>query len=370
MSMNVLMISKALVVGAYHSKLEEIARLGIHLDVVFPERWGRQKAEKYQGNNYKIHMLPIVFSGKNHFHFYLHLSTLIQQIHPDIINVDEESYSFITYYAVRYGRSFGIPTLFFNWQNICKKYPWPFSAMERYSIKYATAGIAGNREAKEVLHKKKCSIPIYVIPQFGVDSTLFSKQAQSDLRKTITGSSDAFVIGFSGRLVEEKGIRDLIVACSGLPSHAHLVLIGGGPLRNSFVRQASSLGMGKRFHIIDSVISTEMPKYLNTLDCLVLPSLTKNNWKEQFGRILIEAMACEVPVIGSNSGEIPNVIGQAGRIFPEGDIPSLQKAIKELMLNRTLCFEMGKKGRRHILKNYTQKKIAEDTVDVYRKIVK
>jgi glycosyltransferase involved in cell wall biosynthesis len=369
LSIHVLMISKALINGAYHKKLEEIARLGITLDVVIPEKWGDQKAEQIQGNGYTIHVLPVVFSGKNHFHYYPSLSTLIKKTKPDIIHVDEESYSFITYSVIRQARNLKIPTLFFNWQNILKNFQWPFSAMERYSMKYAAAGIAGNREAKDVLLKKGCSIPIHVIPQFGVDCTLFSRQDQSELRKTIIGNIDAFVVGFSGRFVEEKGIRDLISACSRLSSQVHLVLIGGGPLRNDFVQQASSLGMGIRFHIIDSVVSTEMPKYLNILDCLVLASLTRINWKEQFGRVLIEAMACEVPVIGSSSGEIPNVIGQAGRIFPEGDIYALQKTLQELVLNRTLCLEMGKEGRRRVLENYTQKKIAEDTAYVYSEIV-
>jgi glycosyltransferase involved in cell wall biosynthesis len=364
------MISKALVVGAYHTKLEEIIRLGVNLDVVIPESWGRQKAERIQGHGYTLHILPVVLSGKNHFHYYPSLSALIKKIKPDIIHVDEESFSIVTYLVMRQARALGIPTIFFNWQNIFKNNPWPFSAMERYSMKYAAAGIAGNREAKEVLLKKGCTIPIYVIPQFGVDSTLFSKQVQSDLRKTIVGETDAFVIGFSGRFVEEKGIRDLISACSRLSSQVHLVLIGGGPLRNDLLRQASSLGMGKRFHIIDSVKSVEMPKYLNILDCLVLPSLTRKNWKEQFGRVLIEAMACEVPVIGSSSGEIPNVIAHAGHIFPEGNIPALQKILQELMLNRTLCVELGKEGRRWVLENYTQKKIAEDTVNIYRNIAK
>lgn len=369
-SIHVLMISKALIVGAYHKKLEEMTRLGIKLDVVIPEKWGNQKADIIREKIYNIHALPAVFSGKNHFHYYPALTTLIGKIKPDIIHVDEESYSFVTYLTVRRARALGIPVVFFNWQNIEKSFPWPFSAMERYTMKYAAAGIAGNKEAKDILLRKKCRIPIYIIPQFGADRKIFSKKVQSGLRKEIVGKTEAFIVGFSGRFVKEKGISDLIIACSKLPSKVHLVLIGGGPLRNDLMKQASSLGMGKRFHIIDSVASTEMPKYLNILDCLVLPSVTKKNWKEQFGRVLIEAMACEVPVIGSSSGEIPNVIGNAGYIFPEGNIPTLKDILSELMLNKSERLKAGKKGRRRVLKNYTQKKIAKAIVDVYGIIVK
>ncbi len=367
---HVLMISKALVIGAYHKKLEEMCRLGIKLDVVIPDQWGGRKPEIIEGKNYSIHRLHTVFAGRNHFNYYSGLPALIEKLNPDIIHIDEESYSYVTYTAMRAVHRQGIPAVFFNWQNIFKKFPWPFSAMERYSMKYAAAGIAGNSEAKDILLAKKCSIPVYVIPQFGVDARVFSNQKQIKLRQEIIGKKDVFAVGFSGRFVEEKGIVDLLKACSELPDKVHLVLIGSGPLKNTLAEQAAALKMKERFHIVDFVSSTEMPKYLNILDCLVLPSLTRHNWKEQFGRVLIEAMACEVPVIGSNSGEIPNVIGKAGYIFSEGNITELTKTLKLLISDKSLRLRKGKEGRQRVLENYTQRKVAEDTVKVYWSILK
>ncbi len=113
-----------------------------------------------------------------------------------------------------------------------------------------------------------------------------------------------------------------------------------------------------------------MPEYLNILDCLVLPSRTRENWKEQFGRVLIEAMACEVPVLGSSSGEIPNVIGEAGAVFPEGDSRQLGKILEDLMKNDIQRKELGKAGSQRVQNNYTQQKIAKDTFDVYSAILK
>ena len=71
--------------------------------------------------------------------------------------------------------------------------------------------------------------------------------------------------------------------------------------------------------------STEVPAVLRALDVLVLPSLTTPSWKEQFGRVLQEAMACAIPVVGSDSGEIPHVIGDAGLVTPEGDAAALRR---------------------------------------------
>ena len=83
------------------------------------------------------------------------------------------------------------------------------------------------------------------------------------------------------------------------------------------------MGLGHRFAIHQALPSERVPEFLSRLDALVLPSLTFPNWKEQFGRALTEAMACEVPVVGSDSGEIARVIGDAGLVFPEGDVAAL-----------------------------------------------
>ena len=369
MSIHVLMISKALVVSAYHAKLEEIVRLGVHLDVVIPQDWGGQKAERIQGNGYTLHTLPVVFSGKNHFHFYPSLSALIKKIKPEIIHVDEESFSFVTYLVIRQAFALGIPTVFFNWQNIFKIFPWPFYAMERYTIKYAAAAIAGSAEAKEVLLRKGCRASISIIPQFGVDTQIFFHKPQTELRNKIINSPDSYVVGYAGRLVKEKGIDDLLRACKMLQKEIHVVLIGTGDQRLELERNAQLYGIPDRVHFVDYVKSTEMPQYLNILDCLVLPSHTQKNWKEQFGRVLIEAMACELPVIGSSSGEIPQVIGQAGTIFPEGDIQALRDLIERLFVDKSLRMKLGHEGRLQVEKYYSQRKIAESTVEVYRRVL-
>jgi len=72
----------------------------------------------------------------------------------------------------------------------------------------------------------------------------------------------------------------------------------------------------------------QLPQYLNCLDLGIVPSLTTRRWKEQFGRVLVEFMSCEVPVIGSNSGAIPEVLGDAGWIFPENDLQELLRMVK------------------------------------------
>jgi glycosyltransferase involved in cell wall biosynthesis len=362
----VLMISKALVVGAYHNKLEAMARLGMELHLIIPTHYGNQRPEILHGNGYTIHVLPIIFSGKNHFHFYPHLKHYIQNIKPDILHIDEEAHSFVTYYAMRYAVQFHIPALFFNWQNIYKRYPWPFCEFEQYNFSHAAVGIAGSKEIREVLLKKGCTkIEIPIIPQFGVDTILYCSIPQQELRKQLFEDAKK-IIGFAGRFVEEKGILDLLDAASLLSETTHVALIGSGPQQSTIERRIQQLHLEHRVHLLGSVKSTAMPKYLNIMDCLVLPSLTRPNWKEQFGRILIEAMACEVPVVGSSSGEISNVIGDAGYIYPEGDSKKLADVLQQLLGNEERRRKIGAAGRTRVEQCFTQQKIAHDTLQVYQ----
>ena len=363
------MISKALVVGAYHKKLEELARLGVEVHLVVPISWGSLTLEVKDGDGYTIYPLRIIFNGHNHLHFYVGLSEVIGKIKPDIIHIDEEYYSIVTFQAMRLARKFGAKALFFTWQNIYKGYPFPFSYIEQYNFRGACVAIAGNEEARDVLIKKGFNKEIAVIPQFGVDPYMFQKLDSFELRSTISIKKHDFIIGYVGRLVKEKGILVLIDAVSRLRGEVSLLLIGSGLLKREILGKAKKLGIEDRVKIIDHVPSMNVPQYLSCFDCLVLPSLTRPNWKEQFGRVLIEAMACEVPVIGSNSGEIPNVIGDAGLIFKEGDPDDLASKIKVLINDESLRIELAKKGRQRVLENFTQKRVAEETYKVYKKMI-
>ncbi len=111
--------------------------------------------------------------------------------------------------------------------------------------------------------------------------------------------------------------------------------------------------------------SSNMAAFYNSLDVLVLPSRTLPNWKEQFGRVLIEAMACQVPVVGSDSGEIPNVVGGGGLIFAEGDVQALRGCLQRLGDDAGERRRLGEQGRQRVLAHYTMRHIAQQTLAVY-----
>ncbi|MGB9879889.1 MAG: glycosyltransferase, partial [Anaerolineae bacterium] len=158
-------------------------------------------------------------------------------------------------------------------------------------------------------------------------------------------------------------------AVSELPGNWRLRIVGDGPYRPALEALAKTLGIEGRVSFEPSIPSGEMPYFLNSLDVLVLPSLTRRNWKEQFGRVLVEAMACEVPVIGSSSGEIPHLIAEAGLVFPEGHIEALREALLQLMCNAELRAELGQRGRARVLAHYTQQRVAAETYAIYQQML-
>jgi glycosyltransferase involved in cell wall biosynthesis len=154
-----------------------------------------------------------------------------------------------------------------------------------------------------------------------------------------------------------------------LPGKWVLRLLGDGPQREALREMAGVYNISGSVSIEPPIPSTEMPAFYRTLDALVLPSRTRPNWKEQFGRVLIEAMACGVPVIGARSGAIPEVIGEAGLLFDEGDAAGLRNHLAELLADPALREALATAGRQRVLDRFTQAQIATQTVDVYRRMM-
>ena len=356
------MISKACVVGAYQKKLEELAKFGdMEMTLLVPPYWregGRKIAlERLHLSGYQLLVKPMALNGHFHLHFYPGLGEEIRRWRPHILHIDEEPYNLATFQAMFWGQRAGAKALFFTWQNILRHYPPPFSWMERYNLRRAHYAISGNQEGEKVLRTKGFRGPVAVIPQFGVDPEIYKPDQKR--------RGGVFSLGYIGRLVEEKGVDLLLTAAAGLRGEWRLRILGDGPQRGRLERLAEELGLKDRVSFDPPLPSTEMPEYYRHLDLLVLPSRTCPHWKEQFGRVLIEAMACGVPVVGSNSGEIPHVIGEAGLIFPEGDPQALREAIEWVIREEGLRATLVRAGRERVLERYTQARIAAETYKVY-----
>jgi len=376
--MRVLLVSKALIAGAYQRKAALLAAQGVDLTVVVPPYWnddvGRRAplervahAGPAAAGGYRLVVEPMAFNGHFHVHFYPGLGARMREVRPDVVHVDEEPYNLATAQAIWLARRAGAQPLFYTWQNLYRRYPPPFGWIERYCYGAAAGAIAANAEAVGVLHQKGYRGRMWTVPHVsvGVDPDLFYRRPDPAGE---AGGARPFRVGFVGRLRPEKGAHLLVEAVSRLGGDARLDLLGWGPEEGRLRAQASALGLGDRLTVHQALPSQRVPEFLSRLDALVLPSLTAPNWKEQFGRALTEAMACEVPVVGSDSGEIARVIGDAGLVFSEGDTAALTERLERLRDDPALRRDLAARGLARVRARFTPDRIAGQTVDVYRQV--
>lgn len=372
--MKVLYVSKALVSAAYRDKLGELDRL-VDVAAVVPRRWGAAEPESSPPGLPEPRRVPAVLHGHNHLHLYPGASHWLDAEAPDLVHIDEEPYSLVTLQLARLCRRRRIPCLFFAWQNLRRRLPPPFPWVRSAVFRAVDGGIAGTDAAAGILRAEGYDGPVAVIPQFGVDPERFRPDPGAARRvRTRQGiPPDAFVVGYGGRLVPEKGVDVLVRAFARLPpapsgTEPWLVVLGDGPDADRLTREAYRVGVGGRTRFLGAVASTRVPEVLAALDVVVLPSVGTHSWAEQFGRILAEAMACGVPVVGSRCGEIPEVIGPAGDLVDRGDPQQLAAALERLLLDRNLRARRRAAGRARVLERFTQARVAERTVAFYEEL--
>jgi len=360
--MRVLLTSHTYTVIGYHAKLEALAH-SIELLVVTPQKWHDAlftNTSQEINTNYCIKTLPTLGSSRgNAFIYRQNLRTILNDFKPDILHIEQEPRSLVTLQWLLANQAKAC-TLIFTWENVSQPWKFPQSLIEKFVLSHANMFIGGNTEALKLLRSKGWQGPLAQIPQLGTDANSYQSE-QSLFLKTQLKLINKFVVGFIGRLLPEKGINDLVEAASQL-SQTHLLVLGGGVLSESLSHQPNTT-------LCPAVPHQQVPQYLGAMDVLVLPSRTTPQWKEQFGRVLIEAMACGVPVIGSDSGAIPEVIADAGLIFPEGNITALRDCLLQLQQNPTLRAELSRKGRERVLTHYTHEQIAAQTVTIYKQLI-
>jgi len=363
--MRFLTISKPYVARAYRQKFVELAKFSdLEIGLITPSSWGKQNFESdLQPTNYWQRQVPILLNGHNHFHCYRGLDAAIDEFKPDLINIEEEHYSLVTWQVRKLAQKRRIPIIFFTWQNIFKNYPPPFCWTESNVLNNAVGAIAGNQEAAMVLRRKGFRLPVAVIPQMGVDCELFagppiSSEHRAQEKKRLGLDPDKIAIAYIGRMVEEKGVEVLIDAVSAMPNRStvEVVLIGSGDQLNGWIQRAQNRQVNIRH--IAQVPSDSIAEYLRLTEILCLPSETRANWKEQFGRVLIEAMAAGSTVVGSDSGEIPIVVANAGKIFPEKDVAALSSILLDLTLNVAYRDAFGRIGQQRVREHFTNERIA------------
>ena len=349
------------------------------ITIVTPSNWkseygkilNPQPWSNYQG---RLLGLPVWLSGNIPLHIYR--STFIQllkELEPDFIYVHQEPYAIQTA-QIYLANSLSInkPIAFFTWQNIFKRYPFIFRQIEKLTFQKTNIAFTGSRSAEEVLRQKDYQGNCVMLPS-GIDTDIYTYSNQAEeLKNNLRAGENEVIIGYLGRIVAEKGLKTLLQALEQIQELPwRLVMVGAGEYETEFKRIANELKLNQRISYLGYIPHTEAPVYLSAFDLLVLPSETQPNWKEQFGRVIIESMACNTPVIGSNSGEIPYLIESTGGglTFPEAQPKALAEQLSKLIRDRNVRLSLGEQGRQSVVRNYTNSSLARSFADTIEKVL-
>lgn len=336
--------------------------------LVVPNGWpdphfGQVAPEPPEHPRVHLRVTPALFRGRGTltFHFDPRLVAFALRFRPEFVLVEQEPHSLLAL-QVRWlarllpGRP---PFAFFTWGGPPKRQrPMPLRTLERGALGAASLAIAGNQAAIDQLRAKGFSRPIHRLPQVGVDLPDRPDMTRSRVRAEL--GLPGVVVGFAGRLIPEKGVLDLAEALSGL-GHLEwtLLAIGRGALSGALKSHFRDARLDGRLRLIEDAEHQRVGDLLTAMDVLVLPSYATPNWAEQFGHVLIEAMAAGCPVVGTNCGEIPRVIGEAGLVVPERGIGQLRAAVRRLIEDPALRARLAARGRTRVQRHFTHCRVAQ-----------
>ena len=327
------------------------------------------RAERISGELCRLETVPAFLSNRIHFFFYGRKLHEILKRGWDVVHCWEEPY-IVAGGQIAWWTPRNAALVFWTGQTIAKDYPMPFSMIERYCVSRCAGWMArGENGVAALLPRGYDRKPHRVMP-LGVDLEMFRPdRSAGDAVRTHLGWSGkgAPVVGYMGRFVEEKGIRTLTAALDHVESQWRGLFVGGGPLEG-FLREWSARH-GDRVRIVTGISHERVPEYLNAMDLMCAPSETALSWREVFGRMIVEAFACGVPVIASNSGEIPRVVADAGRIVNEQAPDELADAIADLLKNPALRSEFAARGLDRVRTTYTWRIVARRHLGFFEELL-
>jgi glycosyltransferase involved in cell wall biosynthesis len=264
----------------------------------------------------------------------------------------------------------GTPLVYRTAQSLNKNYPPPFCWVERYAMERSAGWICSGQLVARTLSARAIydRRPMACIP-LGVDVERFRPDAEVGrvVRRSLGWAEGPPVVGYLGRFVPEKGIDLLQNLLDRLAGPWRALFVGGGP--GEAALRSWARRHGDRVRVCSNVTHDQVPDYLNAMDVLCAPSQTTPSWKEQFGRMVVEAFASGLPIIGSDSGEIPHVVRDAGIIVGEKDEAGWIRAVSDLVEDRPRRLELAARGLERAHAEFAWPVVARRYLDFFASIL-
>jgi glycosyltransferase involved in cell wall biosynthesis len=326
--MHAVIVSHAAIKSANRRVFRALAQRDCRVTLLIPDRWksglGPLRADP-EPNGSRLDVRVRRRHGAAHSNLYWldgKIAPLLDD-GPAAIFVDEDPAGFMVAQAARAARVRKKGLVLLGIQNIYKRYPAPFELLQMYAFKCATGALSISEAAATTLRQRGYRGPSALFP-FTTELIPLTPAERASTRAQygLSGS----LAGYVGRLVPEKGVDLFIDALATLPGVSG-VIAGDGPERAALEKRAAERGVAQRLTFTGVLAPEAAERMIGALDVLVLPSRPRPNWSEQFGRVLIEAMASGVAVVASDSGAIAEVAGDGAFLFPENDLAALGAAI-------------------------------------------
>ncbi len=373
--LRVLIVSFTYLVGVYQGKLHALSNYrDVEVALLAPESWkfsAWQRPFKLAPHYPGFRVFPAkvrIFNGRNGAFLYPFSAVwrAFTTFKPDLVYIEQEVFSLSTFQITAFARALHIPVSVFCWESMNH----PLSLFRRltrdFVLRSAQLITPGNRAAAMLLRRWGYEGPLEILPEVGVDTRMFFPRPNA-------GNSRPFRLGFVGRLVPEKGVDLILDAAKNLEDEGcacEVVLCGAGPEERALSEHAARLDLVPKVRWLGELRHEEVPDALAEMDALILPSRTlPGKWDEQFGHVLVEAMAMGIPVVGSSCGAIPDVIGRADLTFPEGDAQKMTRILRRLIEDGRWRAEVVSYCRQRVEANYTHERIASQLVTLWEEML-
>jgi glycosyltransferase involved in cell wall biosynthesis len=372
--MRVLVISHAYLTAENRRTLEELGRLAVVRALVpdsGPDISGAQRPARSDARGYELIPLPIGGSLLTGTRWYFKsCASAWRGFDPDVVLIAQEVWSLALLQGlicrIRFAPKSKLAV--FTWESQARP-GWKgglSSCFYRLAVSSASVILTGNRDTRRIFLRHGADPRrIFVMPLVGLDPDRLhpvDDGTRRRRRRALELREEAFTVGYAGRLVPEKGVLDLADAVDRLGSGVQLAILGAGSMESELRARRDR---GSPIVLLPPVPRHEIAPFYQSLDVFVLPSRTTPTWKEQFGMVAAEAMACGLPVVGSSSGAIPDVLGGSGAIFPEGDVGALGSTLARLRNDPALRANLGRAAGNRSRRFFSHASLANQTREVF-----
>lgn len=353
--MRLLVVSHPAVLPTNQVVYRELARRNVDVSIVVPSSWSHEysprriKPVAVDGLQGRLRPVPVALRGRPQRYFHLTMpGRIVRELKPDVAFLEAEPFAAV---AAQWSSSLGRGRIPFGvqiYENIDRSLPPPVRFARSRVLRRAAFVAARSETAAALVRRWGARGLVGIVPP--------AVPGWTDPPKA--GGDRVFTIGYAGRLVQEKGLTDLLAAVRLLEAPIELLLVGNGTLREELEDQAIP---GSRVRVASGISHNDMPEAYAQMDVLVLPSRTTATWSEQFGRAVVEALWCGVPVITSDSGELPwlTTLTGGGVTFREGDIRDLRSRLEALRHDHRLRHDLAARGQNAVRRLFSVAAVAD-----------